>query len=43
MQQNQGKLRIESELGRGSTFICDFPTQLVVYKGTETNQKIGSA
>ena len=43
MQQNQGKLRIESELGRGSTFICDFPTQLVVYKGPETSRNIGSA
>ena len=43
MQQNQGKLRIESELGRGSRFICDFPAQLVVYKGAETSRNIGSA
>lgn len=43
MQQNQGKLRIESELGRGSTFICDFPVQLVVYKGSEPAKSIGSA
>jgi two-component system phosphate regulon sensor histidine kinase PhoR len=43
MQQNQGKLRIESELGRGSSFICDFPAQLVVYKGPETSRNIGSA
>jgi two-component system phosphate regulon sensor histidine kinase PhoR len=42
MQQNQGKLRIESELGRGSRFICDFPVQLVVYKGA-TVKSIGSA
>jgi two-component system phosphate regulon sensor histidine kinase PhoR len=35
MQQNQGKLRIDSELGRGSTFTCDFPAHLVVYKGDE--------
>jgi len=42
MQQNQGKLRIESELGRGSRFICDFPVQLVVYKGAAA-KSIGSA
>ena len=42
MQQNQGKLRIESELGRGSRFICDFPVQLVVYKGAAV-KNIGSA
>ena len=43
MQQNQGKLRIESELGRGSKFTCDFPSQLVVYKGPEESRNIGSA
>ncbi len=43
MQQNQGKLRIESELGRGSKFICDFPAQLVVYKGPEASRNISSA
>ncbi len=42
MHQNQGKLRIESELGRGSRFICDFPVQLVVYKGAAV-KSIGSA
>lgn len=42
MQQNQGKLRIESELGRGSRFICDFPVQSVVYKDTETAKSLGS-
>jgi two-component system phosphate regulon sensor histidine kinase PhoR len=43
MQQNQGKLRIESELGRGSRVNCDFPVQLVVYKGAEAAKRIGSA
>ena len=43
MQQNQGKLRIESELGRGSRFICDFPVQLVVYKRAEAAKSAGSA
>jgi two-component system phosphate regulon sensor histidine kinase PhoR len=43
MQQNKGKLRIESELGRGSRFICDFPSQLVVYKEAEGTKNIGSA
>ena len=43
MQQSHGKLRIKSELGRGSSFICDFPAQLVVYKGPETSKYIGSA
>lgn len=43
MQQNQGKLRIKSELGRGSSFICDFPAHLVVYKESETSGNIGSA
>jgi len=31
MQQHHGTLRIDSEVGRGSTFICDFPQELVVY------------
>ncbi len=43
MQQNQGKLHIESELGRGSRFICDFPRKLVVYKGNTEAKSIGSA
>lgn len=43
MQQNQGKLRIESELGRGSRFICDFPAQLVVYKNVDTGKSTGTA
>lgn len=43
MQQNQGKLRIKSELGRGSSFICDFPAHLVVYKRPENSKNIGSA
>ena len=44
MQQNQGKLRIESEVGRGSRFICDFPAPLVVYKEAAGAAKsIGSA
>jgi two-component system phosphate regulon sensor histidine kinase PhoR len=43
MQQNHGKLRIESELGRGSCFICDFPRQLVVYRGSEASRNLGSA
>jgi two-component system phosphate regulon sensor histidine kinase PhoR len=42
MQQNQGKLRIESELGRGSRFICDFPIPLIVYKDDEAAKSIGS-
>ena len=42
MQQNQGKLRIESELGRGSRFICDFPVHHVVYRGV-ASKSIGSA
>ncbi len=29
MQRNNGSLRIDSEVGRGSTFICDFPPELV--------------
>jgi two-component system phosphate regulon sensor histidine kinase PhoR len=32
MQQYGGTLGIESVLGRGSTFRCDFPPELVVYK-----------
>ena len=41
MQQNHGKLRIESELGRGSRFICDFPAQLIVLKVTEAAKSVG--
>lgn len=37
MQANHGQLRIESEVGRGSTFRCDFPPDLVVL-GDETRQ-----
>jgi len=29
MQRNRGTLRIDSEVGRGSTFICDFPAEIV--------------
>lgn len=29
MQRNNGSLRIDSEVGRGSTFICDFPPEVV--------------
>jgi len=29
MQRNKGSLRIDSEVGQGSTFICDFPPELV--------------
>ncbi|MGD8576295.1 MAG: phosphate regulon sensor histidine kinase PhoR [Thiohalophilus sp.] len=29
MQRNRGSLRIDSEVGRGSTFICDFPSELI--------------
>lgn len=29
MQRNNGSLRIDSDVGRGSTFICDFPPELV--------------
>ena len=29
MQRNRGSLRIDSEVGRGSTFICDFPPELI--------------
>jgi two-component system phosphate regulon sensor histidine kinase PhoR len=43
MQQNQGKLRIESELGRGSRFICDFPAQSVVYKNLDNAKSTGTA
>jgi two-component system phosphate regulon sensor histidine kinase PhoR len=32
MQSNHGQLKIKSETGRGSTFTCDFPPTLVVYK-----------
>ncbi len=32
MQQHRGTLQIDSEVGRGSTFICNFPPDLVVYK-----------
>ncbi len=35
MQRNKGSLRIDSEVGRGSTFICDFPLELVRYRSDE--------
>ncbi len=43
MQQNHGRLRIESELGRGSRFICDFPAQLAVYKKLDNAKSTGTA
>lgn len=39
MQQNGGVLRIKSELGRGSTFCCDFPSDRVVYKDKPDTQE----
>lgn len=41
MQRNQGSLRIDSEVGRGSTFICDFPLELVRYRDDE--QQLGAS
>lgn len=35
MHRNHGSLRIDSEVGRGSTFICDFPPELVCHRGDE--------
>ena len=32
MQANHGRLRIQSEVGRGSTFCCDFPMDRVVVR-----------
>jgi two-component system phosphate regulon sensor histidine kinase PhoR len=39
MQQNGGVLRIKSDLGRGSTFCCDFPFDRVVYKDKPDTQE----
>ncbi len=30
LNRHRGRLRVESELGKGSTFICDFPNEYVV-------------
>jgi len=32
MQQHNGTLRVDSEVGRGSSFICDFPQELLVFQ-----------
>ena len=40
MQRHGGNLRIDSEIGRGSTFICDFPSEQVVHRD-EMQQKSG--
>ncbi len=32
LQRHQASLRIDSEIGRGSAFICDFPEEIVVQK-----------
>ncbi len=32
LQRHQANLRIDSEIGRGSAFICDFPDDIVVHK-----------
>lgn len=41
LQQHHGQLRIDSEVGRGSTFICDFPPELVVLRGQSNMDKAG--
>jgi len=32
LQRHQAGLRIDSEIGRGSAFICDFPDDIIVHK-----------
>jgi len=39
LNRHEAKLRIKSEVGRGSTFCCDFPKQSVVHKA-ESRQAI---
>jgi len=41
MQRNKGSLRIDSEVGRGSTFICDFPAELIRQRGEDSQQVTG--
>ena len=39
LNRHDAKLRIESDVGRGSTFSCDFPKENIVHKA-ETRQAI---
>ncbi len=32
LQRHQAGLRIDSEIGRGSAFICDFPKEIIIHK-----------
>lgn len=41
MQRNQGNLRIDSEVGRGSTFICDFPAGMIMLRNNKPQQSSG--
>jgi len=40
LQSHGGSLRIDSEVGRGSSFICDFPAELAIYKEATERQQL---
>jgi two-component system phosphate regulon sensor histidine kinase PhoR len=40
LNRHEGSLHIESEPGRGSTFSCDFPPNIVVHAATERAERI---